>query len=166
MKSVAILSEGPPGFVVMGAVLGGMGRAITVVHGSGIGFVDEMTPLLAMGYHPVDGAPIGETANVTVVDEEVGLEFATEMGIIFRGLLGIVAVGSVELHATLTTPLEGLLQELALTTGPENQTMAVGNEHLQRLNGEGDLCSDLRVTVLNNCTVKIYCDYHVFLFTS
>ena len=144
----------------MGAVTGGMGGGITVVHGTGIGFVKEMPPLLAMGYHPVDGAPVGETANVAVVDEEVSLQLAGEVGIVFSGLLGVVAVGCVELHATLTTPLEGLLQELALTTGPENQTMAVGNEHLQRLNGEGALLTDLGVFILDNRTVKINCNDH------
>ena len=149
----------------MGAVLGGMGRAITVVHGTGIGFVEEMTPLLAMGYHPVDGAPVGETTDVAVVDEEVGLQLAGEVGIVVCGLLGVVAVGCVELYAALAAPLEGLLQELALATGPEDKAMAILDEHLEGLGGEGAFLADLRVAVLNDCTVKIYCYYHIFLFT-
>ena len=103
------------------------GRGITVVFGTGIGLVDEVTPLLAMGDHPVDGAPVRETANVTVVDEEVGLEFAGEVGIVVGGLLGVVAVGGIELHATLPTPLQGLIEKLALATGPEDDAVTIGN---------------------------------------
>ena len=38
-----------------------------------IGLVDEVAPLLAVGYHTVDGAPVGKTTEVAVVDKEVGL---------------------------------------------------------------------------------------------
>ena len=145
---------------MVGAV-GMGGRRITVVFGTGVGFVEEVTPLLAMGDHSVDCAPIGETANVPVVDEEIGLEFAGEVGIVFGGLLGIVAVGGIKLHATLPTPLQGLIEKLALATSPEDQAVAVGNEHLQRLNGKGAFCANLGVAVLDDRPVKIYCYNHI-----
>ena len=157
---MAILSEGPPGFVVVGTV-GVRGGGLTVVDGTGIGFVEEVTPFLAMGDHAVDGAPVGESTDVTVVDEEVGLQLAGEVGIVVSGLLGVVAVGSVEFYAALTTPVNGGLQELALTTGPEDEAMAVLDEHLEGLGGEGALLTDLRVAVLNDRPVKIYCYNHI-----
>ena len=145
----------------MGAVTGGMGRSITVVDGTGIGFVEEMTPFLAMGDHAVDGAPVGESTDVTVVDEEVGLQLAGEVGVVVSGLLGVVTVGSVEFYAALTTPVNGGLQELALMTGPEDEAMAVLDEHLEGLGGEGALLTDLRVAVLDDRPVKIYCYNHI-----
>jgi hypothetical protein len=38
--------------------------------------------------------------------------------------------------------------------------MAIGNEHLQGLNREGALLTDLGVFILDNRTVKIYCNDH------
>ena len=148
--------------MVVGTVFGGMGRGISVVGGARVGFVEEMTPLLAMGDHAVDGAPVGESAYIAVVDEEVGLQLAGEVGIVVSGLLGVVAVGSVEFYTALTTPVNGGLQELALTTGPEDEAMAVLDEHLEGLGGEGALLTDLRVAVLDDRPVKIYCYYHIF----
>ena len=149
---------------MVGAV-GMGGRRITVVFGTGVVFVEEVTPLLAMGDHSVDCAPIGETANVPVVDEEIGLEFAGEVGIVVGGLLGVVAVGGIEFHTALTTPLDGLVEELALATAPEDQAMTIGNEHLEGLNGEGALLADLGVFILDDRSVEINCDYHDFNFS-
>ena len=149
--------------MVVGTV-GMRGGGLTVVDGTGVGFVEEVTPFLAMGDHAVDGAPVGETSDVSVVDEEVGLQLAGEVGIVVGGLLGVVAIGGIELYTTLTAPLEGLVEKLALATGPEDDAMAVGNEHLQRLNGEGALLTDLRVAVLDDRTVKIYCNDHEFIY--
>ena len=120
-----------------------------------------MTPLLATGDHPVDGAPVGKTANITVVDEEVGLQLAGEVGIVVSGLLGIVTVGCVEFYAALTTPLESLVEKLALATGPEDEAMAVLDEHLEGFGGEGALLTDLRIAVLDDRPVKIYCYNHI-----
>ena len=105
--------------MVVGTV-GVRGGGLTVVDGTGIGLVEEVTPFLAMGDHAVDGAPVGESTDVTVVDKEVGLQLAGEVGIVVSGLLGVVAVGSVEFYTALTTPVNGGLQEFALATGPED----------------------------------------------
>ena len=148
--------------MVVGTVFGGMGRGVTVVSGARVGFVEEMTPLLAMGDHAVDGAPVGESAYIAVVDEEVGLQLAGEVGIVVGGLLGVVAIGGIELDAALTTPLEGLVKKLALATGPEDQAMAILDEHLEGLGGERTLLTDLRIAVLDDRPVKIYCYYHIF----
>ena len=156
---IKIKLEGPPGFVVVGTVFGGMGRGITVVGGARVGFIEEMTPLLAMGDHAVDGAPVGESAYIAVVDEEVGLQLAGEVGIVVGGLLGVVAIGGVELDAALTTPLEGLVKKLALATGPEDQAMAILDEHLQGVDGEGAFLANLGVFIFDDGPVEInsYC---------
>ena len=140
--------------------MGVRGGGFTVVDGTGIGFVEEVTPFLAVRDHAVDGAPVGEATDVTVIDKEVGLQLAGEVGIVVSGLLGVVAVGSVELYATLTTPLECLFEKIALTTGPKDKAMAVLDEHLEGLGGEGALLTDLRVAVLDDRPVKIYCNDH------
>ena len=149
--------------MVVGTV-GVGGGGLTVVDGTGIGLVEEVTPFLAMGDHAVDGAPVGESTDVTVVDEEVGLQLAGEVGIVVSGLLGVVAVGSVEFYAALTTPVNGGLQEFALATGPEDEAMAILDEHLEGLGGEGALLTDLRVAVLDDRPVKIYCNDHEFIY--
>ena len=146
--------------MVVGTV-GVGGGGLTVINSTGIGFVEEMTPFLAMGDHAVDGAPVREATDVTVIDKEVGLQLAGEVGIVVSGLLGVVAVGSVEFYASLTTPLECLFEKFALATGPEDEAMAVLDEHLEGLGGEGALLTDLRVAVLDDRPVKIYCYNHI-----
>jgi hypothetical protein len=125
-----------------------------------VGFVEEVTPLLATRDHAIDGAPVGESTHVAVIDKEVGLQLAREVGVVVGGFLRIIAIGGVELDTALTTPLEGLVEELALATGPEDNTMAIGDEHLQRIDGEGTLSTDLRVFVLDDGTVEVYGDDH------
>ena len=118
--------------------------ALAVVLLAGVSLVEEVAPFFATG-----------------VDEDVGLQFAGEMGIIVGGLFRIVAVGGVELDATLAAPRQGCFEELALAAGPEDHAMAVGNEHLEGLYREGALSAYLRIAVLNNRTVKINCYYHI-----
>ena len=144
----------------------GGGGSVVVVGLAASGFVEEMVPLFPAGDHPVDGAPVGQATEVAVVDEHIGLQLAREMRVVVGGLLGVVAVGGVELHATLTAPLEGILQELALTAGPQHQTVVVLLQELQRLNGKGTFVAYLGVTVLNDRSVKVYRDNHsLFLNT-
>ena len=146
----------------MAGAVGVGGGGFTVVDGARVGFVDEVTPFLATGDHTVDGAPVGEATDVAVVDEEVCLQLAGEVRVVVGGFLGVVAVGGVEFHAALTTPLEGLVKELALATAPEDQAMTISNEHLKGLNGEGALLTNLGVFVLDNRSVEINCNYHEF----
>ena len=146
---------------VAGAGVGmGVSGGFGIILLTGVGLVDEMTPLLTTGDHAVDSAPVGESTDITVVDEEVGLQLAGEMRIVVGGLLWIVTVGSIELHTALTTPLEGLLQELSFTTGPEHQTMTILYEHLQCLNSKRALLTNLRIFILDDRPVKIDSNYH------
>jgi len=129
-----------------------------VVLFAGDGFVDDLIPLDTVVDHVVDGAPVGETTEVAVVDEDVDLELATEVVVVGEGLLGIVAVDGVELYAALTAPVDRLVEELAFTDTPEDELVALGNEHAQRLNGKGNLLTDLGILMLDDRTVKINCD--------
>ena len=103
--------------------------------------------------HAIDGAPVGQTSKVAVVNKEIYHELAREVGVVFYRFLRIVAVGSIELDTTLMTPLQGCLEELALTTSPKDQTMPIGNEHLEGLYSEGALGTYLRIAVLNDCSI-------------
>ena len=138
------------------------GRRLAVVSRARIGFVDEMAPLLATGDHAVDSAPIGQATYVAVVDKQIGLQLACEVGIVVEGLLRVVAVDGIKLHAAFTTPLECRIQEFTLTASPKDQAVTVGNEHLQRLSGEGALLADLGVFILDDRAVKINCDNHTY----
>ena len=82
-------------------------RGFLIVFLAGIGLVDEVAPLLATADHAIDGAPVGESTDVAVVDEEVGLQLAREVGIVVGGLFRVVTIGGIELYATLTAPFEG-----------------------------------------------------------
>ena len=95
----------PPGALAGVGVL--VGGGFSIVFLAGIGLVDEVAPLLATGDHAIDGAPVGKTAYIAVVDEEVGLQLAREVGIVVGGLFRVVTIGGIERYATLTTPFEG-----------------------------------------------------------
>lgn len=125
--------------------------------------MDLLLPGLAVGDHLVDGAPVGEASKVTVIDEDISLEFAGEVLIITGILLGIVTVDSPELHAAFPTPLDCFLQELTLSDTPEYQLVAIADKHLQRLDGKGFLLTNSRVTMLYDCTVKVDCDNHFLI---
>ncbi len=148
-------------FVV--AVVGRGGGFVVVFH-AGVGLVDEVTPGFLTGDHTVDGAPVREAADITVVDEEVGLEFSREVRIVISSFLGIVAVGSVELYTTLTTPVQSVVEQLALAAGPQHQAVVVVYEHLEGINGEGALRTNLGVPIFYYCSIKINCYYHINLF--
>ena len=111
----------------------------------------------------VDGAPVGEAADGAVVDEEVGVELAGVDGCCIDLLAGVVGVDGEEFEAALCTEVDGLLQELAFTGGPEDELMAVGLYALERCYGEGKFLADVGVTVLDDGTVEIYCDCHSFI---
>ncbi len=90
------------------------GLGMMVVGGLGENLVDDIVPLVAMLNHAVDGAPIGQTANIAVVDKQIDLQLAREVGIVIGGLLGVVAIDGVELESTLATPIDCLIEQLAL----------------------------------------------------
>ena len=138
----------PPGTVMTTA-------AGAIVLFTGDGLVDELLPLDTIMDHAVDGAPIGETTEVAVIDEDIDLQLATEVVVVGEGLLRIVTIDGIELDAAFTTPVDGLIEELAFADRPQDEFVTLGNEHAEGLDGEGDLGADLGVTVFDDRSVEI-----------
>ena len=130
------------------------------------GFIDNLVPLDLVVYHAVDGAPVGQSAQVTVVNEKVDLELAAEMVVVGPGLLGVVAIDGIELNAPLATPLEGFVEQLAFADTPQDELVMLGNKHAEGLDGERQLLANLGIFVRDDCTVEINCNcplYRTFL---
>lgn len=81
-------------------------------------------PVPAVVDHLVDGAPFGETADVAVVDEEVGVELACTDCCIIHLFAGIVAVDGKEFESPPGAKVNGFLQKLAFAGGPEDEAVA------------------------------------------
>ena len=108
-----------------------------------------------------DGAPVRETAYGAVVNEEVCVELAcSDAGGIYF-LARIVAVDSEELDAALLAEVDGFLQELAFAGCPENECVSFGLSLFKGLGGEGNFLADVRITMLDDGAVEIYCDDHL-----
>ena len=80
--------------------------------------VDNSMPVLTMRDHLIDGSPVGQTAKVTVIDEDVGLDLPRKGRIIVSRLFRVVAVDSIELEIAFSAPIDGIVQELAFATSP------------------------------------------------
>ncbi len=76
----------------------------------------------------VDGSPVRQSSNIPVIDEIVYLQFAREVVVFFRRLFGVVVVDSIEVNATLMTPVNGFLKQVTLTNRPQYQLMPVFNQ--------------------------------------
>ena len=107
-----------------------------------------------------DGTPVGEAADGAVVDEEVGVELAGADAGLVDFLAGVVAVDGEELKAALFAEVDGLLQEPAFTGGPEDECVSFRLYLLEGCYGEGEFLADVRVTMLDDGAVEVYCDDH------
>ena len=67
---------------------------------------------LLIGYvfchHAIDFTPIGQSANISVVDKKVGFELSGKMVVFLLFLFGVVAVHCIELHTSLSAPFYSL----------------------------------------------------------
>ena len=129
-----------------------------IVFFTGDGLIDELMPLDTIMDHPVNGTPVGETSKVTVVNKEIDFELATEVVVVGKGFLRIVAIDGIELNAALTTPIDSLVEELAFADRPQDELVMLGNEHAEGLDGEGNLGAYLGITVLDDRSVEINSD--------
>lgn len=79
-------------------------------------------------YHLVNLTPIGQSANVAVINEKICLYLAGEMVVIFDLLFRIIFVNGVKLDTALTTPVYGVLKELSFSYAPKNELVVFFNE--------------------------------------
>ena len=86
---------------------------------------DSMTFLQNFGVrlvlldHAVNGAPVGQPSDVTVVDEQIDLELSGEMVVVLHAaFLGIIPVHGIKLHPSFLTPVHCIFEQLALSDRP------------------------------------------------
>lgn len=84
-------------------------------------FGDEAAHGPASGDHDIDGAPIGESAEVAVVDVDVGGDLAAGGYASEGGFVGVVGVDGIELKAAFATPIHGLIEEVTFAHGPKDE---------------------------------------------
>lgn len=122
----------------------------------------------AAGEAAVDLGPGGERAEVAVVDVEVGGHFATALsgGRFRRQFLGVVGVDGEKRQTALGAPVDRLAKELPFAHGPQDQPQIrlLLLELAQRRHRERQFLADLRVAVLHDRPVKIYCYNHLCYF--
>ena len=80
--------------------------------------IDNDMPVMATSNHLIDGAPVGQSAKVAVVNEDVGLDLPRKGRIIVSSLFRIVTIDSIELEVAFAAPIDGIVQELAFATSP------------------------------------------------
>lgn len=127
------------------------------------GFVELVAVLVVapvVVHHLVDGAPVGEGAHVAVVDIHVGAYLSARSGKSGGLFVGVVGIDGIELQAASATVVDSILQQVALTDGPQDEQMVLGLQLLQRGDGKGDLLADLRIVMLDDRPVEIDCDNH------
>lgn len=127
------------------------------------GFVELASVLVVapvVVHHLVDGAPVGEGAHIAVIDIHVGAHLPARSGEGGGLLVGVVGIDGIELEAAPATIVDSLLQQVALTDGPQDEQMVLGLQFLQRGDGKGDLLADLGIVVLDDRSVEINCDNH------
>ena len=113
----------------------------------------------------IDDTPIRQSAEVAVIDVEVGSDLATcrTYGSGFRDtrlLLGEVGIDGIELQPALTTEVDGVLQEFALTDGPENENVVLLLQLKKRADSEGALTPYLGIAMFHYGPIKIYGNGH------
>ena len=89
--------------------------------GAAGGFGDEAAHGPAAGDHDIDGVPVGESAEVAVVDVDVGGDLAAGGYASEGGFVGVVGVDGIELKAAFATPIHGLIEEVTFAHGPKDE---------------------------------------------
>lgn len=122
--------------------------SLIMLQGTLCRLVDDVIPLAVVLDHMVDGTPVGQSAQIAVVDEDIHLQFAREVRIVVPCLFGIVAIDSIELQSALPTPFDSLFQQFTLAHRPEDEPVSVLPKHLQRVYGKGYLLAYLWILML------------------
>ncbi len=105
----------------------------------------------------VDHAPVGEAAQVAVVDKKVGREFARCSGAI---LAGVVFVGRKEAEPPLGAIVQRFLKELSFAHRPQDEAVPFLLQADEGFDGKRDGFADGGVGMFYDGAVKIYCYNH------
>ena len=72
----------------------------------------------------VDDSPIGQTAQVAVVDEEISCQFACRQTVLNR-FVGEVGIDGIEIQSAFVAVAHCIIKQLPLANGPEDDEMMV-----------------------------------------
>jgi len=73
-------------------------------------FTDNVGQRHMVGNHAVNRSPVGNTTNISIVDEHVNFELSGEVVVVFSCFFWIVAVDGIEFHTTFSTPVHGIVK--------------------------------------------------------
>lgn len=127
-------------------------------------FAHDVVPCLVVVYHLVNLSPIGQTADVTVINPHVYFQLAGEVIVPFLSFFGIVFVDGVKLNATLAAPVDGFVEKRTFADSPQYQFVMLFDKHLQRLCGKRKFFANLRILVGDYRSIKIYGYCHSLLY--
>lgn len=127
-------------------------------------FQQQLAVGFALGDNLVDLSPVRQAAYAAVVYEVIGFQLAAVVVVFLFLLLGIIAVDCIELHAALTTPVYGVLQEFTFSHTPQDDTMTVAYQHAERFRGERKFFAYVGILVGDDGAVEVHCYYCHGLF--
>ena len=105
----------------------------------------------------IDNTPTREPAEVSVVDEEVGVDLAAHIfGV--AGLFRIRAIDCIRWDTLAFQEFYRFVQFFAVAVGPQDDAMAVRLQQFQGLNREGHGLADGWISVFHHGAVKIDCN--------
>ena len=106
----------------------------------------------------VDGSPVGQSADVPVIDEDIRFEFAAPVfrSLMITGILVNVSIDGVEAYASFFAPFHSLFQQFSLSDGEEDEFVTFFHEAAQGGSGKGKFFPDGGIAMLDNGAVKIY----------
>ena len=123
-------------------------------------FVHDLSIRFVLCNHLVDGSPIGQSADVAVVDPDIGFQFSAEASVLAFHFLWEVFVDGVEFDASLPAPFHSIFEELPLANGPKDEFVTVFDEHPECLSGERQFLANIGITMFDDSTIKVNCYGH------
>ena len=125
-----------------------------VINGAFHAFTQGLLIALSFCNHLVNCPPVGQAADISVVNEEVCLQFP-RIVVALASLFRIIAVDSIELNSSGPAPFHRFIQELFLPDTPQDNLMLLFDQHFQRFRGKRQFFTYLGIFVCDDCPVKI-----------
>ena len=110
-------------------------------------------------YHLIDDSPIRQSAEITVIDIDIGCHLPIRP--LFGRFFRIIGVHRVELQSAFGAVIHRFLQQMAFTHGPQdNLVVILLLQPLQCLYCKRYWLAYLRIFMRDDRSVKIYCYNH------